>query len=119
MATEIGKDDAWAAKQFEDWDEFVDEVVQVGKRQELRIAKRNLERKVFCRKHVRYFAHVAVAFQRICRCGAALVAQGCGGVAACLACVRGRTPLPRKAASEWHCWDSGYSMLVLIGHPAE
>ena len=40
----MGKDDVWSGKQFEEWDEFVDEVVQVGGRQELRIAKRNLER---------------------------------------------------------------------------
>jgi hypothetical protein len=39
---------AWSVQQCEEWDEFIDEVVQVGGRHELRIAKRNLERQVRC-----------------------------------------------------------------------
>jgi hypothetical protein len=39
----MAQEAVWSAKQFEEWDEFIDEVVNVNGH-ELRIAKRNLNR---------------------------------------------------------------------------
>ena len=56
----------WAGKQFEEWDEFVDEVVSVDGR-ELRIAKRNLERQVYVHSIcVQYTRADVVRYQLVC-----------------------------------------------------